>query len=229
MAGRRLARLRASHSFGIILLMILAQFLFVALAPSETWCLGVIVFAESITLAVALWTTGAARRGRTIDTALIVAGAAGATVQVLFPDSIYQGLLGLALVVLAIITCSVIGRGVLDQGAVNQQSVRGAIAVYVLLGLTYTYLYGAIASLDSNTFFAQGTDGTLSLRLYFSFITMTTVGYGDYSPASSLGKTMAVTEALAGQLYLVTAVAGVVSQYRPRRSVTEETPEDLRK
>ena len=63
---------------------------------------------------------------------------------------------------------------------------------------------------------AQGTDGTPALRLYFSFVTLATVGYGDYSAASNLGHTLSVVEALVGQLYLVTVVAVLVSRMTPR-------------
>ena len=59
-------------------------------------------------------------------------------------------------------------------------------------------------------------DGTVSVRLYFSFVTLTTVGYGDDTAASNAGHTLAVTEALGGQVYLVTVVAVLVSRMRPR-------------
>jgi hypothetical protein len=61
-------------------------------------------------------------------------------------------------------------------------------------------------------FFAQDTDGTTAIRQYFSFVTLTTVGYGDYSPASNLGHTLSNAEALVGQLYLVTVVAVLVGR-----------------
>ena len=59
---------------------------------------------------------------------------------------------------------------------------------------------------------AQGTDGTVSLRLYFSYVTLATLGYGDYTAAGDLGHTLAIVEALFGQLYLVTVVAVLVSR-----------------
>jgi hypothetical protein len=68
----------------------------------------------------------------------------------------------------------------------------------------------------SGDFFAQGTDGTRSLRLYFSFVTLATLGYGDYTPAHELGRTLAIVEALFGQLYLVTVIALLVSRMRGR-------------
>jgi hypothetical protein len=88
----------------------------------------------------------------------------------------------------------------------------GAICIYLLFGLLFTFAYGAAAALGSGEFFTDGTDGTPSLRLYFSYVTLTTVGYGDYTPAGDLGHTLAIVEALLGQLYLVTVVAVLVSR-----------------
>ena len=107
---------------------------------------------------------------------------------------------------------AIVAFGIVDQGEVNAQSVTGAICVYLLLGLAFTFVYGALAALDSGPFFAQGTDGTLALRLYYSYITLTTVGYGDYTLGSNAGHMLAIIEALAGQLYLVTVVALLVSR-----------------
>ena len=83
--------------------------------------------------------------------------------------------------------------------------------------MLFAFVYGAAANLESGSFFAQGTDGTAAIRLYFSYTTMTTVGYGDYSAANDLGRTLAVLEGLVGQLYLVTVVAVLVSQLGMRK------------
>ena len=80
----------------------------------------------------------------------------------------------------------------------------------------FVFLYGLNAAIASSDFFAQGTDGTRSLRLYFSFVTLATLGYGDYTPGHELGRTLAVVEALFGQLYLVTVIAVLVSRMRGR-------------
>jgi Ion channel len=83
--------------------------------------------------------------------------------------------------------------------------------------MLFTFVYGAVAALGSRDFFADGTDGTPSLRLYFSYVTLATIGYGDYTPASDLGHTLAVVEALLGQLYLVTVVAVIVGRLHSGR------------
>jgi Ion channel len=74
-----------------------------------------------------------------------------------------------------------------------------------------------VAVLGDGYFFAQGTDGTRALRTYFSYVTLATLGYGDYTPSGNLGHTLAVVEALLGQLYLVTVVALLVARMRPAR------------
>ena len=63
----------------------------------------------------------------------------------------------------------------------------------------------------SGSFFAQDVPATVSRCLYFSFTTLTTVGYGDLTAASNLGHTLSVAEALAGQIYLVTVVSVIVA------------------
>jgi hypothetical protein len=114
-----------------------------------------------------------------------------------------------------ITTIVVIARGVIRQGEVNQQSILGAIGIYLLFGMLFTFAYAVIAAEGAGPFFAQGTDGTNALRMYFSYTTLCTVGYGDYTAASDLGHTVAISEALLGQLYLVTVVALLVSRVRP--------------
>src|SRR5207244_1028449 len=77
---------------------------------------------------------------------------------------------GLLAAVLTIATAASIGVGVADQREVNARSVLGAISIYVLLGMLFVFVYGAVATLGSAPFFAQGIDGTRSLRLYFSYV-----------------------------------------------------------
>ena len=93
----------------------------------------------------------------------------------------------------------------------------GAVSTNITLAIAFGVI-GAAAAFGSGPFFAQGTDGELSLQLYFSFVTLATLGYGDYTAASSFGHTLSIVEAILGQLYLVTVVAVVVSHVgrRPR-------------
>ena len=125
-------------------------------------------------------------------------------------------LLPVALLVTA--TLPITLNRIIHHRQVTSETVLGALCVYVLIGLLFVFLYGVLAKLGSGDFFAQGTDGTRSLRLYFSFVTLATLGYGDYTAANELGRTLAVVEALFGQLYLVTVIAVLVSRMRGRGS-----------
>jgi hypothetical protein len=126
--------------------------------------------------------------------------------------------LGLVSALMTLTVAVVIALSVIKKGEITRQSITGAVCIYVLLGMIFMFVYGAVAALGDGPFFHQGTDGTRALRLYFSYITMTTVGYGDYTPAGNLGHALAVIEALTGQLYLVTVVALLVARVRPVRA-----------
>jgi len=148
------------------------------------------------------------RRRRQRNPALVIFG------LLVFGGNGFAGAVGILSGVVTVATIGTVALGVVDQGEANVRAVTGAVCVYVLIGLLFVFLYGAIAKLGSGDFFAQGTDGTRSLRLYFSFVTLATLGYGDYTPAGSLGRTLAIVEALFGQLYLVTVIAVLVSRMR---------------
>jgi hypothetical protein len=102
-------------------------------------------------------------------------------------------------------------------GAVTAHKIRGAIVVYLLIGGMWAFFYFIIALTIPNSFNwpkslhvgdLQAVQQTLT---YFSFITLTTTGYGDVTPAIPITRTLAMFEALAGQLYLVITLARLVS------------------
>jgi voltage-gated potassium channel len=214
--GSRVARVRASHSYGLVLLLIVVSFVFISVAPDSNWADSVLAFFQSITLVTALWTSGVARTDSTLSLSLVALSSLAALALLVFGGKGLDGFVGILSGLLTIATIGTVALGVVDQGEANVRAVTGAVCVYVLIGLLFVFLYGVLAQLGSGNFFAQGTDGTRSLRLYFSFVTLATLGYGDYTPAGSLGRTLAVVEALFGQLYLVTVIAVLVSRMQRR-------------
>jgi hypothetical protein len=102
---------------------------------------------------------------------------------------------------------------------IDVRTVLGAVCIYVLLGMMFAFLYAAIDGIGSEPFFVQTSHATVPDFLYFSFITQTTVGYGDFTAAGDLGRALAVLEALSGQLYLVTVIAVLVSRLSQRTPV----------
>jgi hypothetical protein len=210
--GTRAARLRSSHDFGLVLVLVIASFLFAGIAPDGIGGSSVLVLLEAATLIVALWTAGITVADSKLNLALLVTAVASVVALVISRGTAATGTVLILSAVLAVATATTIGIGVLDQGDVNRQSIRGAFSVYILIGMIFVFVYGAVATLGSGAFFAQGTDGTRPVRVYFSFVTLATLGYGDYTPAGNLGHMLAVVEALIGQLYLVTVVASIVAR-----------------
>jgi hypothetical protein len=209
--GSRLERIRASHSYGFVLVLIAATYVFIVAAPDESWARSVLILIESATLAAAVWTSGLGWvRGVFV---LAVFGTSVAVIQLFVGGSTMQGLDALLDLLLALAIVLVIGLGVSDQRDVNRQSVTGAVCIYLLIGILFTFVYDASAAFGSGAFFAEGTDGSTATRIYFSYVTLATLGYGDYTPAGQPGRSFAVAEALIGQLYLVTIVALLVGRF----------------
>lgn len=99
----------------------------------------------------------------------------------------------------------------------DDEVVLGTLCAYLYIGNWFAVIYRSAATLANAPFFAQPGADTMMNYLYFSFITLTTTGFGDLSPAHGPGRMLAATEAVIGQLYLVSVVAIVVTEFRRRR------------
>jgi hypothetical protein len=220
----RLQRIRDTHSYWAVLGAIFVGFFLAALLPDAPWASSVIALVQSATLLIAIWTAGWGMRERAVPFGLAMAAAVAAVVNLFLQGEVLTAVLGILAGVLTVAIAVVIAAGAVAQNEVNSRSVAGAICVYLLFGMLFMWLYSVLTALGKTPFFAQGTDGTRSTRFYFSFVTLATLGYGDYTPAGNLARALAVLEALIGQLYLVTVVAVVVTRLgRPgRRAITTE-------
>ena len=208
--GSRLERLRASYTYGLVLVLIAITYAFIVALPDERWARAILVLTQGATLVLALWTSGFAWARAAVIVAVVTGSMA--ILQIVVGGSTVRGLNALSEVVLVIATIVVIGLGVFDQRDIDRKSVTGAVCIYLYLGILFTFAYGAEAAFGSGAFFAQGTDGTPADRIYFSYVTLATLGYGDYTAAGQPGRTFAIAESVLGQLYLVTVIALLVSR-----------------
>lgn len=97
---------------------------------------------------------------------------------------------------------------------VDMNLINGAISVYLLIGICFAHVYAVVFNLDPGAF--RGIEGSAAggtSFVYFSFVTLTTLGYGDITPVTSWGGSFAIMEAVLGQLYLTVLVARLVGMH----------------
>jgi hypothetical protein len=125
--------------------------------------------------------------------------------------------------VLYLVAPMVVVRHLVSRRIIDVQTILGAIAAYLLIGMFFAFAYHLVGILQDGPFYGEGGDGSMAQDLFFSFTTMLTIGFGNLVPARNPGQTMAVAEGLMGQLFLVVAVAKAVSGWRPEpRSARDE-------
>ena len=110
------------------------------------------------------------------------------------------------------------------EGPITRQRVQGSIVIYLLLGLIWAEAYTLAAHLDSGSFAGTLPEGQneLSAHLtYFSFVTLTTVGYGDILPASLVTRSLANFEGLLGTLFPAILIARLVSMEIAAREIKD--------
>lgn len=120
------------------------------------------------------------------------------------------GVASLILGVLLIATPFVIVRRIARHEIITGTTMLGAIAAYLALGIAFSFIFATIYRGNPESFKAV-IDGGLGEFNYFSFVTMTTVGYGDITPVTNLARAVVVFQTIMGQIFLVVVVARVVS------------------
>ena len=138
-------------------------------------------------------------------------------------EDLWKALLLLAAAIMVV-------RRVLARPSVTIQSIYGALCAYLITGLMFASCYAAIGQLTKSGFFAHNQPADSQTFQYFSFTTLTTLGYGDFTAVESGGRAVAVMEALTGQIFLATLVARLVAAYRvsddPERRGGRRLPEE---
>jgi hypothetical protein len=216
-----LERLRTPDSYGLVLVVIVISLLVEAVAPARSWA-AILAFAlRSGLLLFVLYTSQAhPRTVRAAAVAVAIGLVAAITDQTL-------GAAGVTHALEAVVVAAALGaiaRRIGKYPRVNGRTIEGALAIYLLLAMLAASLFMTLDAVTAEPFFAQG-GGTRPTFLYFSFVTLTTLGYGDLTPLGDLARMLAVVEALVGQLYLVTVVALIVGNLgQERRRLSHGRP-----
>lgn len=206
---------RPPERFGLVLVALLIAVVFQLAAPDSELSRLVTILLQTVVVLVALFAAGA-------DRPLMVAAVAIAGVLSAIAAVVVLGIGGISpegprllTLLLVMLTPVVVGIGLhrelrRDEGQVRFQTIFAALCLYLLLGLAGAFVFAVVQDLGEQPFFNQGLSGSPNDFLYYSFATLTTTGYGDLAAATDLGRAVSITEALFGQIYLVTVIAVLI-------------------
>jgi hypothetical protein len=204
--------LRIVDSYASLLVLLLANFLLLELVDDQRWGALGSTLLSAVALVVAISDPDSGHTVSRRQALTIAACVALAPVVLLVNSASLIGLTYLLPVVLLVsATLPVTITRVLKHRRITHETVLGALCAYVLVGLFFAFVYLAVAELRDAPFFAQAGPHQQSEYLYFSFVALTTLGFGDLSPAVGLPQALTVLEALFGQVFLVTLVSRLVT------------------
>jgi hypothetical protein len=207
----------SADSYGLVLLLVVVTYV-VSVSVTETRAASIVLTVQLATVWLTLRTSHARRGVRIVaDTVLgLAAVAAVASFFVHQPGNELGGIFTICCLLYLIAPFSIV-RHLILRAQIDTDTLLGAVAAYLLIGMFFAFAYKAAGEFGSVPFFGAAGHGTLTQDLFFSFVTMTTVGYGNLVPAANPGQTFAVLEAVTGQLFLVVAVGKIISSLQPRR------------
>jgi hypothetical protein len=202
-------------SFGIVLILILAALVFQIAAPVGDGSRFVTVVLHGAALMAALWASHTHRHIVRLAAVAVTVAVIGAGIALVGTGEFERApaavvnLLFVALTPVAVISGLI--RELRAERQVDVRTMFGVLCIYLLVGSFFAFLFGLVDAVSDPSFFKQDPDATPSDFLYYSFTTITTLGYGDLTTSTELGRALTITEALIGQIYLVTVVALIVA------------------
>jgi hypothetical protein len=216
--------------FGLLLVLVVMTVVILSLVDINqpdrrlTARLGSLVASSlvAVTLLLAFRSSGLARRWQRIADVIVLVGLGGLlilTLQASFTNVDFNPVPApVMMVFFAAVAPLVIIRRLIQHRVVTRGTLLGAVSAYLLIGVTFFYLFlGSDQVLDTPFF---GTEQPSTSFMYFSLTTMTTTGYGDLTAHSNVGHLLSTSEMVIGQVYLVTFVAMIVGLYASSRNKT---------
>jgi len=200
--------------YGVVLLLVIASIVMQMSLPASDGSRFATIVLQAVTLVVAIRAAGVRGGTRLAALVAVIAVVASTITWVVrgdlppAPAAIVNGLL---VAVAPVAIARALLRDLRAQHEVTTATLAGVLAIYLLAGMFFSFLYGVIGAVDSDALFAEIATSNRQDQLYFSFVTLCTVGYGDLTPAGGLARSCSVAEMLAGQIYLVTIVSLIVS------------------
>lgn len=201
--------------YGTALVLLLLSIFLVMAFPSGTVPDGIALVIQMFALIACLRAAESPDRLVRVLEVLAVAAAIAGLVPIFWGSDVQKELVRLATFLLIFVSLPSIAIGLVNQlrrtKAITIRTVFGALCIYLLLVVTFASAFGVVSVVGGSDFFVQGGDSNeYGYFVYFAVTTITTLGIGDYTPASDLGRALTGVLTLIGQIYLVTVVALIV-------------------
>jgi hypothetical protein len=216
-AGRARWLLRAERindAFGLVLILVLITYVLASLLGTRGWDAVALAATASATSVVALISSYAHPRGVWAAMALSVLAVGCAVIAAASGQQTWLNIGSVVEICLLAVAMLAVLRRVVTSAEIGFRTILGAISVYTVLGILFTWVYATVDRLQAGAFF-EGVDQGSGDFIFFSYTTLTTTGYGNLVPAAQPGRMIAGLEMMLGQIFLVTLVAGLVSLWRP--------------
>lgn len=217
-------RFARGDSYGLLLTLLLTVYIVLAAtAHASLWGRWVISMLLGAVMLLTLHTSHVRSRGFHVGIAIVAVAETANFLQAVFNERTGTGSSFLMFLLVLAAPIVILNR-ILRHETVGLETILGAICIYVLIAIAFSGLYGWVNEVEPTGFFAQKIQPENVDFLYFSFVTITTVGYGDLTAGTSTGRVLVTFEALIGQIFLVTLVARLVGMYGASRMPTRAGP-----
>jgi hypothetical protein len=212
---------RVRDAFGLVFVLVLTTYVLTSLLSNRGWSAVVLTVATSATSVIAL--TSSHAPPRLIRVAILLSGVTIglAAIAAISDHRIWLNCASAIQIGLLAIAMAAVLRRVVTTAEVGSRTILGAISVYTVLGILFTFLYGTVERIQGTPFFEGVPHPAGSDFLFFSYTTLTTTGYGNLVPGGQPGRMLAGLEMMIGQIFLVTLVAGLVSLWRPGEALRQ--------
>jgi len=206
---------RVRDAFGLVLALVLITYVLTSLLSNRGWSAVILILATSTTSVVALVSSHVEPRVVRASLWLSALTVALATIAAVTDDRTFLNIASVIQICLLAVAMTAVLWRVVSSAEVGSRTILGAISVYAVLGILFTFAFGTIDRIQGGAFFEEVAHPTGSDFIFFSYTTLTTTGYGNLVPAAQPGRMVAGLEMMLGQIFLVTLVAGLVSLWRP--------------
>ncbi len=225
---QRLAQAFVSpDSYGLVLVLIVLTYALAVGLEASAILGAAVVLVQIATVWFVLRTAQATRAARAVVVVVLAITGFVAVAGGIVGGAGAQGMILLASSVLYFIAPLVVVRHLVARSVIDRETVLGVIAAYLLIGMFFAFVYRLAGVINPDPFFGAGGEATPPNALFFSFTTLSTTGFGNLIPATSVGQTLAVAEMIIGQLFLILALGKVVSVWSPvRKGGQGERPPD---